>query len=446
MSPSSTEWPSHRFRPTDGYIVHLTRKTGALTAAALLLASLTVSAPAFGSGSAAAPAGRAWHTSWAQSQQGLSAASLDDQTLRSIARLSQGGDAVRVRVQNTFSDAPLALGRGAVAVSADGGATTRAGTTRVLTFGGQRSVTVPAHGEVWSDPVALGTGPGTDLAVSLHVPGAVRPGEHGAAWRRNYLTPPGSGDHATDAAAAAFTAETGATYLVSAVDVRNPRVKGTVVAYGSSVVDGAGSLDCGPGCTPPATDNRWTDVLARRITRELPADRQLAVANAGVNGTTAAPDCPGSPAGIAGLDAASRLGRDVLALHGVTDVIFFYGTNDLQNGCTAGQVVAAYREVFARLRAAGVAVHVVPVTPRPIYTDRMNRHRWDIGTFVRDRGTCGGACDGLVDFDHTIKDPVAPNSINPAYDVGDGIHVNIAGHRAEGAAVPLPLPGFSRRQ
>lgn len=427
--------------------MNLLTKTGTTTtAAALLLASLTTSAPALGSGSGGVPGGRAWHTVWAQSQQGLATASLTDQTVRSITRLSQGGDAVRVRVQNQFSDTPLTIGRGAVAVSDDGGPAIRPGTTRVLTFGGHRGVTVPAHGEVWSDPIPLATAPQTDLAVSLHVPGTVRPGEHSVSWRHNYLTAPGSGDHVGDTGGAAYTQRTHATYMVSAVDVRNPRVKGTIVAYGSSVVDGAGSVDCGPGCTPSSPENRWTDVLARRITRELPADRQLAVANAGVNGTTASADCPDHPPEFAGLDAGARLERDVLALHGVTGVILFYGTNDLQSGCTGEQVVTAYRDVLARLRRVGVEVYVVPVTPRPIYTDQMNRYRWDVGTYVRDQGACDGECDGVIDFDHVIKDPVAPNSINEKYAVGDGIHVNIAGHRAEAETVSLPLLASSARR
>ncbi|HWU12337.1 MAG TPA: GDSL-type esterase/lipase family protein [Streptomyces sp.] len=426
--------------------MRLTTKTGTLAATGVLLASLTASAPAFGAGgTVGAPGGQAWHTAWAQSQQGLASASLTDQTVRSIARLSQGGDAVRVRIQNKFANGPLTIGRGAVAISA-GGPATRPGTTRPLAFRGQRGVTVPAGGEVWSDPVSLGTTPQTDLAVSLHVPGTIRPGEHSVSWRGNYLTEPGSGDHVGDTGATAYTQTTYATYLVSAVDVRNPRVKGTIVAYGSSVVDGAGSTDCGPGCKPPSTDNRWTDVLARRIVRELPADRQLAVANAGVNGTTASAHCPGTPSSVAGLDAGARLERDVLALHGVTGVIFFYGTNDLQHGCTSQQVIAAHRESIARLHRAGIEVYVVPTTPRPIYTDRMNRYRWDVGTYLRNQGSCGGACDGVIDFDHVIKDPVAPNSIDKRYDIGDGIHVNIAGHRAQAETVSLPLLAASSRR
>ncbi|MEK8143445.1 GDSL-type esterase/lipase family protein [Streptomyces sp. M10(2022)] len=155
----------------------------------------------------------------------------------------------------------------------------------------------------------------------------------------------------------------GSTYLVSALDVRNPALKGTIVANGSSVVDGTGSTNCGPGCTETGTNRRWTDGLARRIAGELPPDQQLAVANAGIGGTTSSDAC--GPSSTHRLDALARLDRDVLALHGVTAVIYYYGTNDLANGCTAEAILTSYREVFARLHDAGIKAYVTPITLAP---------------------------------------------------------------------------------
>ncbi len=374
----------------------------------------------------AAEAGRpGWFTSWAQSQQNLAPVTLHDQSVRMITHLSQGGSAVRVRLQNTFGRQPLTVDRTTAALSTGGASVAR---PVVVTFGGRASVTIPAGGEVWSDRTALETTPGTDLAVSMYVSGDVVPGRHESAFRDNYLTPAGSGEHTTDTGAA-YTQRVQSTYLVSAVDVFNPRLKGTIVPFGSSVVDGVGSTDCGPGCTELGTNKRWTDVLARRIVAELPADRQLTVANAGVSGTTSAV-CPRTPDAFAGLDALARLERDVLALHGVTDVIYYYGTNDLANGCTANDIVTSYRAVFERLRKAGIAVHVTPITPRPGYSDQNNIDRHAVNGFVRRGGDCSGSCTEVVDFDQVLADPVRPNSINPLYDTGDGVHANIRGQQA----------------
>ncbi|MFE9682094.1 GDSL-type esterase/lipase family protein [Streptomyces sp. NPDC006285] len=416
----------------------------ALTLVASGSAVSATTASTSGGRSAAGTAERAWFTSWAQSQQDLAPTPLRDQSVRMITRLSQGGGALRIRIQNTFGQTPLTVdaatvGRSGRDDAGSGAGPAVSGAVRTVTFDGRREVVVPPGGEVWSDAAALRTRAQDDVAVSLSVSGTVTPGRHSNAFRTNYLTPPGSGDHTADTSGSAYTQTVDSTYLVSAVDVRNPAVKGTIVAFGSSVVDGTGSTDCGAGCTPDGTDHRWTDGVARRIAAELPRTRQLAVANAGIAGTTSSAACPRTPAGVRGLDAATRLDRDVLGLHGVTGVLYYYGTNDLANGCDAAQILDSYREVFQRLRAAGVKVYVTPITSRPGYTDRNNLDRHAVGTHVKKRNSCDGTCDGVTDFDQVLKDPLKPNSINPAYDTGDGIHANVAGQRALADFVPLPM-------
>ncbi|MER6800460.1 SGNH hydrolase, partial [Amycolatopsis mediterranei] len=67
-----------------------------------VLAAVSVAAAAVVSAPGAAGAGRTWFTSWAQSQDGRADTAVTGQSLRMITHLSQGGDAVRVRFQNTF--------------------------------------------------------------------------------------------------------------------------------------------------------------------------------------------------------------------------------------------------------------------------------------------------------------------------------------------------------
>ncbi|MDQ1023096.1 lysophospholipase L1-like esterase [Streptomyces umbrinus] len=129
----------------------------------------------------------------------------------------------------------------------------------------------------------------------------------------------------------------------------------------------------------------------------------------------------------------------MLDLHGVTGVLYYYGTNDLANGCDATRILRSYREVFQRLHAAGIKVYVTPVTSRPGYTDQNNLDRHTVGSHVKKRNSCDGTCDGVMDFDQVLKDPLKPNSINPAYDTGDGVHANIAGQRALADYVSLPM-------
>jgi lysophospholipase L1-like esterase len=142
---------------------------------------------------------------------------------------------------------------------------------------------------------------------------------------------------------------------------------------------------------------------------------------------------------VAGLDALSRLDRDVLALHGVTAVLYYYGTNDLANACGADRILDSYRQVFSRLHDAGIDVYVTPITPRPGYSDQNNLDRHAVAAFVRHGNDCATTCDGVMDFDQVLKDPLEPNSILPAYDTGDGVHANIAGQQALADYVSLPM-------
>ncbi|WNI21286.1 SGNH/GDSL hydrolase family protein [Streptomyces sp. ITFR-16] len=415
----------------------------------MIVAALTCTATAATAGTPAARSPQhsgaaSWHTSWANAQHSLAPTPLRDQSVRMISRLSQGGDALRIRVQNTFGKNPLTVDAATVAPSG-GQSAALEGRPQKVTFAGRGKVVVPAGGEVWSDAVAMRTRAQDDVAVSLAVAGEASAGSHDAAFRTNYLSAPGSGDRTADRGAGAYSETVESTYLVTAVDVRNRDLRGTLVAYGSSVVDGTGSTNCGAGCTELGNNRRWTDDLARRIDTELPAGRRFAVANAGVIGTTSAADCPGTDPYFRGLDSLARLKRDVLSLHGVTGVLFYYGTNDLAAGCGADQVIASYRATFARLHAAGIKVYVTPVTPRPGYSDAANRARHEVAGFVKKWGTCTGTCDGVIDFDQVLKDPVKPNSINPAYDTGDGVHVNIAGQQALADFVSLPMVTSSER-
>lgn len=403
-----------------------------------MLLALLVTAGLLGGGTAvAAPTGPTqadgWHTSWAQSQQRVSGKNFANQSMRMVTRLTQGGDAVRIRLQNQYGTGPLTIDQTSLARSA-GGPAIVAGTDRVLTFGGQESVTIPVGGEVWSDPTSIASQAQEELAVTFFVARPVVASLHDRAGRDNYGAPMNSGNRNGEVSGASFTEALPWTYFVSAVDVQSTHVAGTVVAYGSSVVDGVGSESCGPGCNAFGQDKRWTDELARRVVAELPAERQVTVVNAGISGTTSAPACGGG-----GLDGVSRLDRDVLALTDVTGVIFYYGTNDIANGCSDTVILDSYRAIFQRLRDAGVEVYVTPITPRPGYSAQQNAYRAAVNAFVREGGNCSGTCDAVLDFDAVLRDPANPDSIYPAYDTGDGVHANVAGQKAIADSIPLDV-------
>ncbi|MDE0829460.1 MAG: hypothetical protein OSB03_09685, partial [Vicinamibacterales bacterium] len=129
-----------------------------------------------------------WVTAWATSQQGLDQDGVTDATVRLIARVTAGGDSVRIRIDNGYGVDALRLG------SASVGHRMRAaslvpGTHRALRFDGQESVTIPPGHSVQSDPVALPVLARQDLAVSLYLPDTdVRPSLHRGALVTSYAS------------------------------------------------------------------------------------------------------------------------------------------------------------------------------------------------------------------------------------------------------------------
>ena len=369
-----------------------------------------------------------WHTAWARSQAPTSGApALSDQTVRVVLRVTGGGSDVRVRLQNAFGKSATPDGTPPLTVDAatvgrrSSGAALVAGSTRPLTFAGQRAVTIASGAAVTSDPVPFQTVAGQDLAVSVHTPSAVPPA-HPFSAVTNYVS--GAGDATADESGDRFTSTTATIPIVAAVDVRGTGIAGTVVTIGGSVVDGVGSTTNG--------FDAWPDLLAKRFLDE-PATQRRTVANAGVAGTAAATAC--RTAG--GPSAEERLDRDVFALAGVSHLIVYAGTNDLAQGCTGDQIIAAFEHIVRDAHAHGVRVVISTVSPRAAYNDAQNAYRSQVNAWVRAGGDCGGGCDSTLDFDAVLRDPTQPNRIDPTLDAGDGIHPNPEGYRRMAASIDM---------
>ncbi len=376
-----------------------------------------------------------WKAAWASSQMlpdaanALPAGALDNATLRQIVRPSIAGSHLRVRLSNVFGTTPLRIGAATLARSANNAsADIDAATLRTLSFGGSAGAIIPPGGEWLSDPVAWSGGAFQDLVVSVHVL-AEPTGQtsHPGSRATSYVV---RGD-ATRASALAGATAVDHWYLLSGIEVSSCEARDGVVVLGDSITDGRGSTTNG--------NDRWTDFLARRL------DGRAAVINQGIGGNRVLLD------GL-GPNAMARLDRDVLAQPGIRHLIVLEGINDIgtlarQKTATAAdhaslvaQVTGAYAQIIARAHARGIKVHgatILPFMGNTFYDPdaASEADRLAINAWIRS----SGAFDSVIDLDAVMRDPARPAHLNPAFDIGDGLHPNPAGFRAMADAIPLSL-------
>lgn len=412
--------------------------------AAVLALSLLALGP-----SAQSRAAARWVTAWATSPQVLGEERVTNATVRLIARVTIPGAAVRIRLSNAYGEQPVTIGRAAVGLRARGAALV-AGSARPLTFDGSASVTIPAGGTVTSDTVAVPVRARQDVAVSLYVTGTnVRPSQHTGAQVTSYRTSDNSGDLTAVPSADRFDGSTTAMWWLKAVDVQTTASPGAIVMFGDSITDGT--------CTTLDAHDRWEDLVSLRLGLEYdaargagrtPARGLLAVVNEGIGGNTITRDgLTPPPDSTPGLE---RVDRDVLAHHGVRDVVLFMGTNDIRRGATASSVIAGMTTIAQRLRSQGLRVIAATIIPRHNVPPSGTNTGWDAGktrirhevnTWMQGRAA---PFDGVIDFARVVRDPADPDRIHAPFDCGDGIHPSVAGYDEMGRTVDLRLFGRGR--
>ena len=215
------------------------------------------------------------------------------------------------------------------------------------------------------------------------------------------------------------------------------------MAFGDSITDGTASTMNG--------DDRWPNVLSRRL-KALHGNK-VAVVNGGIGGNQIAgpaeygPDkpFPGGPA------SGQRLDRDVLALSGISSLIWLEGINDFsKNGnASTDQVIAAMKDGVDRLRKKWPQLRIIGATVVSALGSSSAAHgfpeqdakRKALNDFIRTSGTF----DGVIDFDKATLDPQS-GGLKPEFvpesttgGAGDKLHPNRTGYLAMGQAIDLDL-------
>jgi lysophospholipase L1-like esterase len=373
-----------------------------------------------------------WVTAWGTSQQGLGMAALTNTTVRLNARVTIAGDAVRIRLDNSYGKSPVRVGRAYVGIRARGPLLV-SGSNKAALFNGSETATIPAGGSVKSDAIAMNVLAMQDLAVSLYIPDAdVQVSQHTGAMTTSYAA--SGGDHAAADGGELFKATLTTMPLLKAIDVSSTAAPGAIVAFGDSITDGT--------CSTVDAHDRWEDWLAVRLAlNAVKPGAHKAIVNEGIGGNTLTSEgLQPPPDSTPGLE---RFERDVMSHQGVTDVILFMGTNDIRRGASAAQVIDAMTRLAAAVKSRRMKVFAATIIPRHNVPPTGTNTGWDdartairreVNQWMRTRAQL----DGVLDFDAAVRDPANGDLIFAPFNC-DGIHPTPRGYYEMGKSVQLNM-------
>lgn len=345
----------------------------------------------------------------------------ENQTIRQVVRLSQGGTSFRIRFTNEYGDKPLDIGAATIALAGpDGNAV---GAPISITFSGKTVTAIPQNAPLLSDPIRIDAKALDSLSISLFLPTDTGPCTcHFAGTATTWVSNTG------DFTKTGFEAKskTNSRAFISAVEVETASPR-TIITFGDSITDGTASTN--------DANRRWPDVLAERL---VAAGMPSAISNQAIAGNRVL----AQQGAIFGANALARFDRDISSVPNARWLIVLEGVNDIgaagPNPPSADTIIAGYRQLIARSHAQGIKVYFATVLPYEgarYFTDTGDGIRQQLNAWIR----TSGEPDGVIDFDAATQDPANPRRMKAELQSGDWLHPNDAGYKVMGEAIDVTL-------
>ncbi len=350
---------------------------------------------------------------------------LSHNTLRSIVRVSQGGETLRLKLSNEFSSEAVTINGVNIARHRQAGEIDPHTIVPVL-FSGSAIITMAPGAAILSDPVNFNLQAGSTVAVSIAFGSTSTDVTGHPGSRTTSYIAKGEQLSQQDLSAAA---QADRWYVLTGIEVLAQEPAAAVVILGDSITDGRGS--------GTNKQNRWPDILAERL-RAHPATNHVAVINQGIGGNCVTRDCLGP-------SALDRFERDVLNQAGVKWLIIFEGINDIgqinspdEAEKIAADLIAAYQTMINQAHAARIKVYGATLLPfaTSFYDSPERQTAWqEVNEWIKH----SGQFDALIDFEEVMTENDQPGVLRADADTGDHLHPNEQGYKIMGEAVDLAL-------
>ncbi len=373
-----------------------------------------------------------WVGTWSTAPQLVEARNMPPEpgltgnTLRQILAVSIGGEKLRMKFSNEFSDKPLEIRKVQLAVAKDSSAIDPA-TDKTLKFSGKESINIPAGEAIYSDPIEFDLEPRMELAVTTafgKTPASLT--GHPGSRTTSYIA---EGQNVRSNADFSNSVKTDHWYTINTIEVKREEPAAAIAIIGNSITDGRGS--------GTNKQNRWPDILSQELLKNPETDH-IGVLNMGIGGNAVL-------RGGLGPTALERFDRDILQQKGVKWLIIMEGVNDL--GYTpnkeaafevADGLISAYKQMIDKAHKEGIKVFggtITPIDQSFYYKDYREAARQKLNEWIRN----SGEFDAVIDFDKAIRDPENPSVIKSGLHTGDYLHPNEKGYEVMGKAVDLSL-------
>ncbi|WP_343613906.1 SGNH/GDSL hydrolase family protein [Flavobacterium sp.] len=371
-----------------------------------------------------------WVGSWACAQMLVEphnmppAPGLAENTLRQIIKVSIGGEHIRLRFSNLFSDQPTVLKKVSIANVLEAPAIDK-NTQKILSFNGNQEIIIKPGAEVFSDDLNFQLKEGQLLAITIYYgTSSEKTSGHPGSRTTSYILP---GDHLSNDVFSGAV-KTDHWYSIMGLDVMASKNTSNIICLGNSITDGRGS--------GTNKQNRWTDILAARLAANK-ATKNIGVLNLGIGGNCVVK-------GGLGPTALERFDRDVLSQAGAKWLVILEGINDIGGikraedaPAKAQEIIDAYKIMIQKAHAKGLKVYGCTILPfqKSFYDAPFKQEARDIvNAWIRNNNF-----DAVIDFDKEMASKEDAKTILANMHDGDFLHPNELGYQRMGEVIDLNL-------
>ncbi len=344
-----------------------------------------------------------------------------NKTIRQTARISLGGDKIRIKLSNQYGTTPINVGTASISKS-NGDESIIAASTKPITFNQQSSFVIPAGETIVSDDIPITLNSLDIVAVDLYFPDSTIPETFHWETRQNaYITE----NNLTSVEKIKTKNIIDAGVFLNSILVHCTSHQGTITTFGDSITGGTGAMI--------DKYSRYPDFLANRL-----INCDISVISAGIAGNRLLKD----GMGIAALD---RFKYDALQFQNVETIILQIGINDIGMPGTifapndtlpsVEAMIESYQQLIQMARDENIRIIGMTLPPfedalssigvTHFYSKEKDDIRREMNHWIRNESQF----DGLIDLEAILKDPHRPNSLLNTYDSGDRLHPNDIGNK-----------------